>query len=125
MNATIHVLSASFVASLLASGAQAECKYPRFDFFPEKNGGVVVDSVTTGGAPCAHDFAEGPGYKFDEVVIDRMPEHGSLAQIGPTRFVYTPAPGYKGKDFYLFRICATKASKSGCSTIAFVANVSA
>ena len=34
---------------LLASSARADCNYPTFDFFPEKNGGVVVDMKVTDG----------------------------------------------------------------------------
>ena len=31
------------VLMLLAAPVRADCNYPTFDFFPEKNGGVVVD----------------------------------------------------------------------------------
>jgi hypothetical protein len=60
---------------------------------------------------------------LNSVTIDRAPAHGELKQIRDTRFVFTPNPRFPGKDFYLFKICATKGDKSGCSTIAFVATV--
>jgi hypothetical protein len=44
-------------------------------------------------------------------------------ETGPTRFIYTPDPGFKGKDAYLFKICATKGAQKGCSTVAFVVQV--
>jgi hypothetical protein len=108
---------------LLAAPAHAECTYPVFDFFPEKNGGVVVDMKVTDGASCTHNFAEGPRYKFTSVGIDRQPEHGSLKKQGVNRFVYRPAAGYTGKDFYGVKVCATKGAAKGCSTIYYVATV--
>jgi hypothetical protein len=51
------------------------------------------------------------------------PEHGALAQTSGARFVFTPRPGFTGKDAYLFKICATKGAQQGCSTIAFAATV--
>ncbi len=108
---------------VLASPARADCKYPTFDFFPEKNGGLVVDMKVTDGAPCTHNFAEGPGYKFTSVGIDRMPEHGALKREGGNRFVYHPATGYTGKDFYGVKVCATKGGAKGCSTIYYVATI--
>ncbi len=110
----------------LASGAaRAECSYPRFDFFPEKNGGVTVDNTVIAGTPCTHNFAEGPGYRFTSVGVDLKPEHGQLKQAGRARFVYTPQAGYSGNDAYMFRICATKGPQKGCTGIAFLVSVKA
>jgi hypothetical protein len=121
MNKSCLLAIAAIVA--LAAPARAACNYPSFDFFPEKNGGVVVDEKVTDGAPCTHNFAEGPGYKFTSVGIDRMPEHGSLKKEGVNRYVYRPAAGFTGKDFYGVKICATKDGLKGCSTIFYVATV--
>lgn len=118
------ILGAAVVLSAIAgSSAQAGCLYKPFEFHPEKNGGVVVTSIVEAGSSCAHNFAEGPGYHFDSVAIDRAPEHGALTQTSDTRFVFAPNPGFTGKDAYLFKICATKGERHGCSTIAFVATV--
>ena len=108
---------------LLASPVLADCNYPTFDFFPEKNGGVVIDMKVTDGALCTHNFAEGPGYRFTSVGIDRMPEHGSLKREGGNRFVYRPAAGFTGKDFYGVTVCAIKSGAKGCVTIYFVATI--
>jgi hypothetical protein len=108
---------------LLASPGRADCNYPGYEFFPEKNGGVVVDMKVTDGAPCTHRFAEGPGYKFTSVGIDRMPEHGALKRDGTNRFVYRPAAGFTGKDFYGMKVCAIKGGAKGCTVIYYVATV--
>jgi len=49
---------------LMPVSAQAACVYDNFVFHPEKNDGVVVDAIVDAGSSCAHNFAEGPGYKF-------------------------------------------------------------
>lgn len=117
------VRAASAIVLFAAGAAKAECKYPVFDFFPEKNGGVTVDLVAVAGTPCTHNFGEGPGYRFTSVGVALRPEHGSIARQGGARFVYTPKSGYSGKDAYIFRICATKGEEKGCSAIAFLVDV--
>jgi len=105
---------------LLSLPARAECSYPTFDFFPERGGAVVVETMVTGGSSCTHNFAEGPGYKFTSAAIERRPKHGTLRKEGAFRYVYRPDAGFKGKDAYLVKICATKGDAKGCSTIAYV-----
>jgi hypothetical protein len=95
----IFVAAVSLV--LFAAPARAECVHPTFDFFPEKNGGVVVNMKVSDGSQCTHNFAEGPGYKFTSVSIHLQPEHGSLKREGAYRFVYRPAAGFTGKDAYM------------------------
>ena len=46
-----------------------------------------------------------------------------MVKAGVNRFVYTAHTGFTGKDVYLFRICATKGKQTGCSAVAFVAEV--
>ena len=116
-------LAAAAALLLSASAAQAECKYPVFDFFPEKNGGVTIDTVAVAGTPCTHNFGEGPGYHFTSVGISLKPEHGSLLRQGGARFVYTPKAGYAGKDAYMIQVCATKGAQKGCSALAFLVEV--
>jgi len=111
------------IAVAVTGAANAACLYKPFQFQPEKNGGVVVTSVVGAGSFCAHNFAEGPGYQFESVTIDRPPEHGALTQTEATRFVFTPSRRFNGKDAYVFKICAKKGEERGCSTIAFVATV--
>jgi hypothetical protein len=108
---------------LLSAPAHAECTYPAYEFFPEKNGGMVVEMKVSDGASCTHNFAEGPGYKFTSVAIDRQPEHGSVKKDGVNHFVYRPSPGFKGRDFYGVKICATKGAAKGCVTIYYLATV--
>ena len=115
--------AAAIIAAFGGAQANAACLYKPFQFQPEKNGGVVVTSVVEAGSYCSHNFAEGPGYKFESVAIDQLPEHGSLTQTDDARFVFTPGRGFAGKDAYIFKICAKKGEQRGCSTIAFVATV--
>jgi len=116
-------LAAAVAAFCAATGAKAECKYPVFDFFPERNGGVTVDAVVIAGTPCTHNFAEGPGYRFTSVGVALKPEHGRLVKQGGARFVYTPRADYSGKDAYMIHICATKGEQKGCTGIAFLIDV--
>ena len=108
---------------LLPVSAQAACVYDNFVFHPEKNDGVVVDAVVDAGSFCTHNFAEGPGYKFTGITFEHQPEHGKLVKTGVNRFVYTPDKGFKGKDAYIFKICATKGGQKGCSVVGFVPEV--
>ena len=100
----------------LASGsiARADCTYKPFDFHPEKNDGVVVNSIDAGSS-CTHNFAEESGYKFTGITFEREPENGKLVKAGVNRFVYTPNTGFTGKDAYLFKICGIKGGQTGCS----------
>jgi len=116
-------LTVTALLMLLPVSARAGCLYQPFDFHPEKNDGVVVDVIVDAGSSCTHNFGEGPGYKFTGITFERKPERGTLVKTDRTRFIYTPDPGFKGKDFYLFKICATKGAQKGCSTVAFVSEV--
>ena len=116
-------LAVAALVALLPVSAHAGCLYKRFDFHPENNDGVVVDVIVDAGSSCTHNFAEGPGYKFTGISLAHEPERGKLVKAGPNRFIYTPDKGFTGKDAYVFRICATKGAKQGCSTVAFVAQV--
>ncbi len=118
-----RIIAAAFLAAFGCGSANAACLYKPFKFQPEKNGGVVVDSKVEAGSFCEHNFAEGPGYQFESVAIDQLPERGSLTQTDATRFVFTPGRGFTGKDAYTFKICAKKGEQRGCSTVAFVATV--
>jgi len=117
------VALALLVALAAGSTARADCVYKPFDFHPEKNDGVVVDTIVDASSSCTHNFAEGPGYKFIGITFVREPENGKLVKAGANRFVYTPNKGFTGKDAYLFKICAIKGAQTGCSTVAFVAGV--
>ena len=108
---------------LLPVSARAGCLYKPFDFHPEKNDGVVVDVIVDAGSSCTHNFAEGPGYTFTGISFERAPENGKLVKAGRNRFVYTPDKGFKGKDAYIFKICASKGGRKGCSAVAFVTQV--
>lgn len=118
-----RLLPIAALAALMPAAASADCLYKPFDFHPEKNDGVVVTSIVDAGSSCTHNFAEGPGYKFTGITFEHEPDHGKLVKQSATRFVYTPAKGFTGKDAYIFRICATKAGEAGCSAVAFVAEV--
>ncbi|MGB7259561.1 MAG: Ig-like domain-containing protein [Pseudolabrys sp.] len=118
-----RLLAAAALIVLLPVSAHAGCLYKPFDFHPEKNDGVVVTSIVDAGSSCTHNFGEGPGYKFTGITVARAPDHGKLAPAGANRFIYTPDKSFTGKDAYLFRICATKGSSKGCSTVAFVPEV--
>ncbi len=116
-------LIAAALMVLLPASAQAGCLYKTFDFHPEKNDGVVMDAIVDAGSSCTHNFAEGPGYKFNGITFEHTPDHGKLVKTGVNRFVYTPDKGFRDKDAYIFKICAIKGAQKGCSAVAFVPEV--
>jgi hypothetical protein len=107
----------------LSAAAHAECTYTPHEFFPEKGGGIVVDTHVTDASKCTHNYAEGPGYKFTGSAIELRPEHGTLKKEGPYKYVYRPAEGFKGKDAYMVKVCATKGDLKGCTHIGYVATL--
>ena len=118
-----RLLVAAALLVLLPVSAHAGCLYKPFDFHPEKNDGVVVDVIVHAGSSCTHNFGEGPGYKFTGISLVHEPENGKLVKTGANRFIYTPDKGFTGKDAYVFRICASKGTQKGCSTVGFVSQV--
>ena len=120
---SLRVITLAALLVLLPVSARAACVYKPFDFHPEKNDGVVVDVIVDAGSSCTHNFAEGPGYTFTGISLEREPENGKLVKAGRNRFVYTPDKGFKGKDAYIFKICASKGGRKGCSAVAFVTQV--
>ena len=107
---------------MLPAAARADCVYKPFVFHPEKNDGVVVEAVVEAGGRCAHQFGEGPGYTFTSITY-QQPEHGKISKVEPYWWFYVPDKDYKGKDAYLFKICASKGALKGCSAVAFVVTV--
>lgn len=102
--------------------AFAGCTFPTFQYFPEKNDGVVVGAVVRADTSCRHSFAEGPGYRFTGLSVAGAPEHGTLRRRGDA-FVYTPDKGFRGKDAYMVKVCATKGAAKGCSGVGYVSTV--
>ncbi|QGM98690.1 tetratricopeptide repeat protein [Methylocystis parvus] len=116
------IAAAMFVVS--CGGSQATCLYKPFEFFPDRNDGVIVGEVIQKGTDCQHKFKEGKGYRFTSVAPDdKPPVHGAIKKIGDREFIYTPQPDYVGDDIYAFKICATKGKKQGCSLVAFDAHI--
>ncbi len=99
--------------ALLPAAAQAGCLYKPFEFHPEKNDGVVVDVIVDAGSFCTHNFGQGQGYTFNSISFMHEPDNGKLVPAGANRFIYTPDKGFKGKDAYVFKICASKGGQRG------------
>ena len=119
-------MSVAAIASLvLCDASVANCRYDPFEFFPDRNRGAEVPLDVENTSFCSHRFVEGAGYHFTSVKVELTPAHGKLEQRGDANFVFMPAPGFIGKDPYGFKICATKAGKSGCSSLRFDATVAA
>lgn len=110
---------------LLCGGAQAECQYKPFQFFPEQNDRVTVPATVDPGAFCRHKFMEGGGYRFTQVAPEIQPRHGALGRDQDGSFIYVAQPGYAGEDTYGFKVCATKGGQKGCSRINFTVSVTA
>jgi tetratricopeptide (TPR) repeat protein len=121
----LRMALAAIASLVLCKASVANCRYDPFDFFPDRNRGANVALAVENTGFCRHHFEEGPGYRFTSVKADLAPAHGKLERQGDAAFVYTPAPGFTGKDAYGFKICATKAGKSGCSSLRFDATVDA
>ena len=113
------------LASLLAlplllgpAVARAECRLEPFAFFPDRNDTVHARGVTDDQSFCDNSFREGPGYKFTSVTLVKPPPHGIVATLGPGHFEYHALPGYKGRDQYTIRACATVGARESMGALA-------
>ncbi|MGB9383169.1 MAG: hypothetical protein WCB50_00045 [Pseudolabrys sp.] len=118
-----RLLTLAVMLVLLPAAARAGCLYKPFEFHPEKNDGVVVDVIVDAGSSCTHNFGEGAGYTFTDIRFEHEPENDKLVKTSANRFIYTPDKGFVGKDAYIFKICASKGTQKGCSTVGFVSQV--
>ncbi len=102
---------AALLVLLPVLGACWQCVYQPFDFHPEKNDGVVVDALVDAGSSCTHNFGEGPGYKFTGITFHAQAGARHAGETTAHRFIYTPDPGFKGKDPTCSRSAPPKARK--------------
>ena len=116
-------LAIAALLALLPVSARAGCLYKPFEFHPEKNDGVVVDVIVDAGSSCTHNFGRGSGYTFTGISFAHEPENVFFFNDWSNSVIYTPDKGFTGKDAYVFRICASKGGRQGCSTVGFVSQV--
>jgi hypothetical protein len=116
-------IALAFVACCAASGtALGECfKQPQTFYL---QGEKLQSQVTLKtGDTCVHGYTSGVNVVYENVSIVERPKNGTLVSAPGLTFRYTPKKGYRGSDRYALRACGTHASKKGCTTITFVADV--
>ena len=59
--------------------------------------------IVQGGAACAIAFQPAP-VSVQNFAIATPPEHGTAVLRGRAGVVYTPAPGFRGDDFFAFSL---------------------
>jgi hypothetical protein len=114
-------LATSALVLLLAAAtaARADCKVDPVEFFPDRNDTVHIRTVTDIESFCDNSFREGPGYKFTDVSVARLPQHGLIETRGPHHFRYHAFPDRHGADQYTIRACAIVGKRKGCSTLIY------
>lgn len=61
--------------------------------------------------------------RFQQAVVMKPPENGTLSQVGEFSFLYKPKPSFKEQDSYVIYICAINYRGSGCSRLTYEAIV--
>ena len=105
------------LASTTASLATANCQTQGPPFRVEQSDRATYRS-TMNADGCRYVYA-----RFQQAVVMKQPENGTLSQIGEFSFLYKPRPGFKGQDSYVIYICAINYRGSGCSRLTYEAIV--
>ena len=126
MVAAMHVrfcLAFSFLTLVMSTSAFASCVTNNFRFYTRGDAVTTNESLSSGDT-CFHTLRNyAPmGNTFRQIAISKNPGHGTLT-IGGSDFQYRSNQGYRGSDSYAVKICMESPRGSGCSTVAFNADI--
>lgn len=111
----------SLVTALVAFSAlpaQATCITRGSGFYPGQNDEVTMIATVTGNGVCGGSYGSG-GLVFTGLEVVTNPVNGTIQTNGITRFLYRANPGFKGKDTFVLKVCASGRGGEGCSTITY------
>jgi hypothetical protein len=116
-------LALLFLTLVTTTSVFASCVTNNFRFFA-RGDAVTANESLTGGDTCFHTLRNyaPSGNTFRQIAISKNPSHGTLT-IGGSDFQYRSNQGYRGSDSYAVKICMESPRGSGCSTVAFNADI--
>jgi hypothetical protein len=99
------------------------CEKKPVPYVPDQNDSATISETSIGGSACHHNYTQSGSLRLTGSSIVAQPSHGKLVQTGRLDFDYQPAPGYKGSDRYVIKVCGTSDHRSGCSTLTYPVTV--
>ena len=108
----------SATAFLIASaGTEASaCAFTPFYFVTYGGSGTSTHMQATSGKPCAIPLSTGGRHSYSAIVIGTQAKNGT-ARAAASSVTYQSKPGYRGSDFFEFRMTGSGPSRSGTSSI--------
>jgi hypothetical protein len=101
---------------VLAGAEVSACAFTPFYFVTYGGSGTSTHMQATSGMPCAIPISTGGRHSFSAIVISTQARNGA-ARAGASSVTYQSRPGYKGSDFFEFRMTGSGPSRSGTSSI--------
>lgn len=117
----ISRLFLSLVPVLVACSAlpaHATCIKRGTGFYPGQNDEGTVMAYVSGNGVCGGSYGSG-GLVFTGLEVVTNPINGTIQTNGITRFLYRANPGFKGKDTFVLKVCASGRGGEGYSTITY------
>ena len=109
------VLATTFLIALAGAEASA-CAFTPFYFVTYGGSGTSTHMQTNNGKPCAIPLSTGGRHSYSAIAISRQARNGT-ARAATSSVTYQSRPGYKGRDFFEFRMTGSGPSRSGTSSI--------
>src|ERR1043165_767935 len=109
------ILATAFLIALAGTEASAFALTP-FYFVTYGGSGTSTHMQATSGRPCAIALSTGGRHSYSAIVI-ATPARNGTARAGASSVTYQSRPGYRGRDFFEFRMTGSGPSRSGTSSI--------
>jgi len=109
------ILAAAFLIALASAEASA-CAFTPFYFVTYGGSGTSTHMQAASGKPCAIPLSTGGRHSYSAIAISTQAKNGA-ARAGATSVTYQSRPGYKGGDFFEFRMTGSGPSRSGTSSV--------
>lgn len=112
------LIGAAFVVLASAGDAMARCTVSgRFLF---TSAGPWPISLDTGvGEACGSTFGSVGAISFKRLYLAQPPQHGKITLRQGGFYQYHPAPGYRGNDNFLLKICGNSNGQELCTDLKF------
>lgn len=107
------------LATVFLSFARAEasaCAFTPFYFVTYGGSGTSTHMQAASGKPCAIPLSTGGRHSYSAIAISTQGSNGT-ARAGATSVTYQSKPGYRGRDFFEFRMTGSGPGRSGTSSI--------
>jgi len=109
---------ATGVLAFSAFSAHAECTIHGGGAFPLQNDTVTFTAYVGKDGTCGASFGTG-GLMFTGLDVLQNPKNGTVYSNGMNSVGYRAKPGFKGKDSFTVKVCASHRGEEGCSTVTY------